>query len=167
MNTSFHHAPMASEPPRIPFPGGYVQFVNPRYPIEAVWSDLLFLEPNGELPTHKHKSSSSLLMCVSGCGEISVGGNITLLKKGVCVFIPARSEHCVKAASTESLCCLSINEGIIKPGVGTDIEFTRAMDETTAEIWRNFSLSCARKAEDYRQQLKNEESFSHNFEIDL
>ncbi|WP_459862397.1 cupin domain-containing protein [Endothiovibrio diazotrophicus] len=147
----------------VTFPGGYVQIFNPRYPIRKVWSDVLHLDPRSVLPAHIHAETSSLLICINGAGEIGVDGNKVLLKKGSCVFIPARSVHYVKSSETQSLECISINEGIIRPGNGTDLQF---LDDggQEKEGWDDFSNTCSLRSKELQSYLMN---YSGLFAFDL
>lgn len=154
-------------PPIIKFPGGHVQIVNPRSPIKCVWSDLLYLEPKHELPGHVHHQTSSLLICIDGSGEIGVDGKRTRLSKGVCAFIPKGSEHFVKAGRTSSLACLSINEGIIKPGSGTDIHFTKRKAAPAVDTWPKFIEDCAKTAAVFQTRLKRGKRNWNVFALDF
>jgi mannose-6-phosphate isomerase-like protein (cupin superfamily) len=157
---------MRPQPPVVAFPGGHVQIVNPRLPIEGVWSDVLHLEPKRELPAHVHGETSSLLICVSGSGEIGIDGKRTRLRKGVCAFIPKGSEHFVKAGRNSALTCLSINEGIIKPGSGADIRFKRK-PANSGSPWPGFIAECARTAAAFQKQLKQKKGAWNVFALDL
>lgn len=152
-------------PPKIAFPGGHVQIVNPRHPIANVWSDILHLKPGRELPAHIHEHTSSLLICIGGSGEAAVEGRRTRLRKGVCVFIPSGANHCVKAAKTQVLSCLSINEGIIKPSVSTDIVFNGRKDAPANRKWLRFAAVCATTAGTFQQQMTKGGSTWHTFRL--
>lgn len=155
------------KPPAVKFPGGHVQIVNPRHPIKGVWSDVLYLEPKRELPAHVHEQTSSLLICVSGSGEVGIDGKRTRLRKGVCAFIPKGSEHFVKAGRTSSLTCLSINEGIIKPGSATDLRFTKREPTSAAATWPKFMTDCAKAAAVFQRKLKRNKRNWGVFTLDL
>lgn len=157
----------ARRPPFISFPGGRVQMVNPRHPIKDVWSDLLHLEPNGKLPAHIHERTSSLLICISGSGVISVAGKRTPLRKGICVYIPSGSEHFVKAGRNCSLVCLSVNQGIIEPGSGTDISFTGRQSAAVAATWANFASECAKTAAEFQEELRRSKHDWAAFTLDI
>ncbi|MFO1490197.1 MAG: cupin domain-containing protein [Kiritimatiellia bacterium] len=152
--------------PVIKFPGGHVQIVNPRHPIKEVWSDVLFLNPGGELPTHVHDHISSLLICLSGNGLIAVDGKKTRLKSGVCVFISAGAEHRVKASANSRLTCLSINTGIIQPGKGADIKFKYEPTVKPA-TWDAFSTECGLTAAKFRDILQNDSARWNAFQLKL
>ncbi len=142
-----------THPPCVRFPGGYVQIMNPRYPVKSVWSDFLFLERDASLPSHKHECSGSLLICVGGQGEIRVDGVATHLQKGVCVFIPAGAWHAVAAGRDSKLECISVNEGIIEPGAGVDMTLDQADTAVAGFDLASFSKACASEAEALRNRL--------------
>lgn len=142
-------------PPVIKFHGGHVQIVNPRHPIENVWSDILHLKSGAEFPAHSHKATSSLLICVDGSGEVGINGKTIRLRKGVCAFIPAGAEHYVKARRASSLTCLSINEGIIKPGAGVDMDFTNPRVTEDSRLWSEFAANCAEAAAGFQRKRKD------------
>ena len=74
----------------------------------------------------------------------------------MCAFIPKGSEHSVKAGPTSSLTCLSINEGIIKPGSGADIHFVRQHPASTANTWGKFIKDCTKTAAVFQKQIRDE-----------
>ena len=152
------------KPPAIRFPGGHVQIVNPRWPIENVWSDILHLKPGAELPSHTHKQTSSLLICLSGSGKVGVNETRTQLRKGICAFIPAGAKHYVKAGRRSALTCLSINQGIIKPGAGTDMTFT---NPELAGKWSGFMADCGKIAADFQKKIKSDSKNWGVFALDL
>jgi len=139
--------------PTIKFPGGHIQIVNPRRPIENVWSDILYLKPKAEFPAHSHKDTASLLVCIGGSGEVGINGNRTHLRKGVCAFIPRGAEHYVRARATSSLTCLSLNEGIIKPGATADIRFANPRLVNNLRAWSEFVANCGNAAADFQEKI--------------
>jgi mannose-6-phosphate isomerase-like protein (cupin superfamily) len=153
--------------PKILFPGGYIQIVNPRHPISEVWSDILHLEPNCSLPAHTHERSSSLLICIKGRGVVGVNGQALDLRMGLCVFIPKGVEHYVKAARGSALDCLSINQGIIKPGAATDIVLHNGSSGDEKDVWYTFADACATAAERFQHEMKKSGRRWGSFLLDL
>lgn len=145
--------------PKIQFPGGYVQILNPKYPICKAWSDILFLSPKALLPEHKHEHSSSLLVCLEGEGTIWLNGIAKPVSAGDIVFIESGTWHKVKASEDSSLKCLSINEGIIKKQSEEKdpVDFRLKEPEVvSAEEWQDFFVECSKAATNFADLLQKE-----------
>jgi hypothetical protein len=96
---------------------------------------------------------------------VSVDGRLTVLRKGVCVYIPAGAVHAVAAAPGSTLDCLSINEGIIDPAGDVDIDFAATPEETGGFRVREFAQQCVDKARSFSMWLRAQPANGVRFSV--
>ena len=66
------------------------------------------LPPNGETERHYHKLSEEFYFITEGEGEMEIDGEVSRVKKGDAILIPAGSWHQIKAKGDSELrllCC--------------------------------------------------------------
>jgi quercetin dioxygenase-like cupin family protein len=70
-------------------------------------SGLLSLPPNQTVPAHRHTDSDEIFFIISGTGHFWGAGDVSEVRSGDVVHVPAGESHAILAGSSEPLVFLT------------------------------------------------------------